>query len=472
MKVLLIYPNVRSGYGEIENIPLGYAYLTAALKKSGHRVRIADTRIDNHSPLDEIRIFKPRLIGLTSMTYGFNIVNDLAKLIKQEDAHLPIVVGGIHPTLCSKEILETGNFDFVVKGEGEITLPDLCRALEEKSSIDDVLGIAFRRDGKIIINEERQPIGNLDSLPFPDYSELNLSRYWGTFAVMTSRGCPYSCIYCSTKKVFGSKFRARSAENVVSEIEMLINKYGAHKFQFSDDNFSFDAERAYRICELIVERGLNIKWNVSQGIRADNVTYELASKMKEAGCTIVGIGVESADDRIMKSLKRGTNLRRVTRAIEESKKAGLAVKAFFLIGCPGETFANTARNIDYFKKMNIDAPRCSILTPYPGTELWEWVKENKLMSKDFIPEIHAAPAIVGDLKNPIPFETKEFPKEDRIKAYNLFLGEMEKQLIGKWIEKKLKCLAPLLTIWFNLRFARRLARWSYKKWLRRVIDFG
>lgn len=472
MRILLIYPNVTSGYGEVENVPLGYAYLTAVLKKHGHRVRIIDTRIDSRSPLEEVKIFKPELIGLTSMTYGFNVVKDLAGLIKQDDGNLPIVVGGIHPTLCPEEVLKNGNFDLVVRGEGEITLSHLCRALQDESPLDDIPGMAFRRDGKIIINESRQSIGDLDSLPFPDYSELNLKRYWKIFTVMTSRGCPYHCIYCSTRKVFGSKFRARSAENVVSEIEMLISKYGVRKFQFCDDNFSFDAERACRICDLIIERGLNIRWNVAQGIRADNITYELASKMKEAGCTIIGIGVESADDQIMKNLKRGTNLRRVTQAIEDSKKAGLSVKSFFIIGCPGETIANTVKDIDYFKKMDIDAPRCSILTPYPGTELWEWVKENNLMSKDFIPEIHAAPALVGELKNPIPFETKEFPEEDRIKAYNLFLDEMEKQLISKWIEKRFKYLARFLTVWFNLRFARRLARWLYKKWLRRITDFG
>jgi len=473
MKVLLVYPPISSDYGK-ERPPLGPAYLYAALKKGGINVKFFDIRVEKKSLYSEIESFKPNLIGMTSTTFEFKKVEGLAENIKKR-FKIPIALGGVHATLVPDKILKKEIFDFVFIGEAEKTIIELCRALQSKDKyrkIKSINGIGYLKNGKIVINKKRNYTEDLDLLPFPDYSGFKLNRYVKSFTIFTSRGCPYQCIYCSAKELFGTKFRFRSAKNVVDEIELLKKKYNVNDFQFSDDNFAIKQKRAIEICKEIIKRKLNIKWSCDQGLKVNTVTKELAHYMKKSGCTNVAIGVESSSNKILRNLKKGATIEQTTNAIKICKDAGLVVKAFFLIGSPGETFRDTLDNIKYFKRLDIDAPRFSILTPYPGTELWDYVKRNNLFNKNFDLTVHSSQAVVDELKNPVPFGTKEYPVKQRSKAYNLALDEMERWIIKKFIKRKLKkfdFLAPFITIWFYPRFVRRYSKKVYMRFFKDSI---
>jgi radical SAM superfamily enzyme YgiQ (UPF0313 family) len=386
MDVLLINPPWSGSPGYPT---LGLAYIASVLEKNNFSVGILDMVVEPKSD-GELEKFllgaKPTVIGVTAMTPQANDAFKLTSFIKKIWKDSLIVLGGPHATATPESCL--GNsIDMVCIGEGEYTMLDIARYAREGGSLRDIKGIAFKQDGKAVFAEQRELIKDLDELPFPARHLLPITKY--TFmqkradtdfkkstTMITSRGCPYGCIYCN-KKIFGYKFRARSAKNVVDEMEHLVEKYKVEAIFFEDDTFTLNKKRVAAICDEILDRKLEIEWT-SQA-RVNTITRDLIFKMKKAGARWIEFGVESGSQRVLEILKKKITVQQVRDAFAWSKEAGIKRYAFFMLGIPGETREDIGQTIKLIEEIEPDELQLSILTPYPGTEVWdEFVRKNPI----------------------------------------------------------------------------------------------
>lgn len=379
MKILLIQPPGKTSF---ITPPLGLMYLAASLKKDGHQPMILDFLLKR---FDQNFLFKIiaqdfKVIGITAVTPFIQNAISLSDLIKKKFPEKVIMLGGPHPSLLPKETLENcPGIDFIVRGEGEERLNSLIDYLEGKKKEEELDGIALRRNGAIIDLPSPKYIENLDSLPFParelvpieKYSEVLESEEKPATTLISSRGCPFHCIYCS-KPIFGNIFRARSPENILEEIEFLKEEYKIKEIIFYDDIFTFDKERIKKLCQLFIEKKLNIRWKCET--RVNFVDEELLHLMKKAGCYLIGYGIESGSQRVLGILKKGITIEMVEKAVGMTKKAGIGVLGYFMIGIPGETEEELKETINFAKNLDIDFALFSIATPYPGTELYQIAK--------------------------------------------------------------------------------------------------
>jgi radical SAM superfamily enzyme YgiQ (UPF0313 family) len=416
LKTILINPKHAEW---ARTLPLGIAYIASVLEKSGLPIDIIDMnvqRMDLTGLKVELGKREANIVGITSTTPQIRLSWEITKLAKQINPNCKVVLGGVHPTALPEESLSTPYVDFVVRGEGEVTFLDLIRALGGNGNLKNVKGLSFKTGGEIIHNPSRPFISNLDSIPFPArhlfpfpeaYKSPMLERK--LFAdIMTSRGCPGTCIFCN-KSIFGHTFRARSPENVVDEIEFLVGKYGVGEIHIADDTFTFDIERAMRICDLIIERKLDIAWSCSNGIRVDCVNRELLRRMKRAGCYRVSFGVESGSDEILKRIGKGITLQQARSACDMANDVGLTTIAFFMLGNYGENSETMERTIAFAKSLNVDYAQFTITTPFPGTALYKLIeKHGKILTKDW--------ERYGIYAEPL-FETEDLTQELVAKMY-------------------------------------------------------
>ncbi|HDI46267.1 MAG TPA: radical SAM protein, partial [Candidatus Methanomethylia archaeon] len=256
------------------------------------------------------------------------------------------------------------------------------------SSLKEIKGIAFRDEGKVIVTPPRPLIQNLDEIPFPARHLLPMDKYTVLGQqtvighVMSSRGCPFRCIFCSSSRIFGRVWRGRSPKNVVDEIEELCDKWKAKHIEFADDTFTLNMKRAEEISKEIIRRGLDIFW--ACGARVDTLRRELVQWMKKAGCHVIYIGVESGSQRILNLLKKGIRLEQVIKAVKWLKEAGMEITASYVIGTPGETKEEVERTIKFAVKLDTDFAQFTAMTPYPGTEVYEYAKrEGLLLTNDW-----------------------------------------------------------------------------------------
>jgi len=398
-KVLLINPPVSfdeqyvrgsKTVGEILP-PLGLAYIAAYLENNGHKVRIIDGMAENKT-ISEISNKSKSfdIVGITSITHFVPRAHETAMAIKQVDKDVPVVMGGPHPTVVPFEVLEDKNVDYVVKGEGEITTLDLVDAVEGKKNPEKVLGLAFRKNGKIRFNGDRPLVKNIDELPMPARHLLPMHLYFSSearskdkraFSMMGSRGCPNNCSFCSNNEMFRKIFRANSPERVVDEMEILIDKYHAKDIEFWDDNFMLIKKRVMEICDLIKERGIEVDWH-AQG-RVDSADFEVLIKMKESGCYYVGYGVESGSERILKDVGKNETKDQIRTTFKLTKKAGMLVRGYFMIGFIGETIEEMNQTIEFAKELDPDIATFSFLTPFPGTKDFIRAQQEGKFDKDY-----------------------------------------------------------------------------------------
>jgi len=376
MKILLINPPGKTSF---VTPPLSLMYLAASLRNVGHQPQILDFLLEKPDQDSFFRIINQgvEMIAISAVTPLIDNAISLANFIKQKLPEKIIVFGGPHPTLLARETLENcPSIDFIVKGEGEERFNALLDYLEGEKKEEELDGIAFRRDGEIIDLPQKKYIENLDDLPLPArdlvpierYSEILESEEKPATTLITSRGCPFHCIYCS-KPIFGKIFRARSPENILKEIEFLKEKYKIREIIFYDDIFTFNRERIIRLCQLMVEKKLNIIWKCET--RVNFVDDELLQMMKKAGCYLIGYGIESGSQRVLNILKKGITIEGIEKAIEMTKKAGIGVLGYFMMGIPGETEREIKETINFAKSLDVDFALFSIATPYPGTELYQ-----------------------------------------------------------------------------------------------------
>lgn len=384
MKILLVYPP----YSIEPNPPLGLAYLASTLEEAGHDVKITDMTPLNmkveEDILQEIKSFQPTVVGISFMTPLVRKAEKIASLVKSVSKNIQVVVGGPHATNRPAELLENDSIDFAVIGEGEQTLLELVNTVEKgKKNYKKINGLVFKEKGKIVANKPRAPIENLDEIPFPARHLLPLENYKVTTAgldsnlpittVITSRGCPNYCIFCDAHTIFGRRFRFRSAENTIAEIEEVIKKYGITQFDFVDDTFTIDKSRVMHFCDLLESKGLKIKWICNA--RVNTVDYDILKRIKECGCVRVDFGVESGEQQVINNIKKGITLEQIKKAFEICKSVGLKTMGFFMVGNPLDSKETIDKTLKFMEQLDVDYPTFSLTTPYPGTELFQMAKQ-------------------------------------------------------------------------------------------------
>jgi anaerobic magnesium-protoporphyrin IX monomethyl ester cyclase len=361
--------------------PLGLGYLAAVLEKNKYEVDVIDCQVLRLS-YDEFRSElskrQPDIVGMTSTTLTYKSALRIAKIAKEVHPKCLTVLGGIHVTFWDdKALQECPYLDVVVRKEGENTILELVERLEAGKAFNDILGTTCRKGEEIVRNPDRPYIEDLDSLPFPAHHlwPIERLRKYGNviFPLMTSRGCTFWCEFCSAVRMFGRRYRMRSPKNVVDELEYLHNTFGADNFTFYDDTFTINQPRIAEICKEIINRKLKIRWDCET--RVDMVTKELLLTMREAGCYAIWFGVESGSQRVIDAMGKGFSLTQVMRAFTWAKEAGLMVIAGTILGSPGETKETAWETIKFVERLNPDDVGFYIATPYPGTPMYDLVKE-------------------------------------------------------------------------------------------------
>lgn len=370
--------------------PLGLMYLAAYLQKySHHDVEILDCQIEkiNQSQLKErILLLKPDVVGITTMTFTLLDVLDTVKTIKAADAGIKVILGGPHVWIYPKETIRLPGVDFVVVGEGEIPLKELLDNLNDRAQLRNVKGIFFIDEDKIIETGLRPPIENLDLLPFPARHLTPYQKYGSSLAkrfpvttMFTSRGCPYRCLFCDRPHL-GKAFRARSAKNVVDEIEACA-KMGIKEIFIYDDTFAVDKKRVLDICDDIVKRKIDISWDVRT--RVNTVDREILEALKKAGCQRIHYGVEAGTEKILEVLRKGITIEMAQKAFKLTRKMGIQTLGYFMIGSPTETKEDILKTIKLAKKLKPDFAHFTITTPYPATDLYRLGLEKGILPNDY-----------------------------------------------------------------------------------------
>ncbi|MBU2473004.1 MAG: radical SAM protein [Patescibacteria group bacterium] len=393
MKILLINPPGKTSFIAP---PLGLMSLATSLRNSGHFPKILDYLIENFnqdSLFNDIQ--KVDLIGITSVSPHINNALNLARLIKKKFPDKIIVLGGAHASLLPQETIENNPFiDFLIRGEGEIRIIQLIEYIQGQIKLKELDGIVFKKDGKIINLQPKKFIQNLDNLPMPAYDLIPFKKYslylqsqfQPAITMLTSRGCPFNCIYCS-KPVFGSSIRTRSPKSILEEIIFLKKNYNIKEIIFYDDSFTLKKEKITKFCQLIIENNIKINWKCET--RVNLVDQELLNLMKKAGCYMICYGIESGNQKILDILKKGITLEQIEKAIIITKKAKIKILGYFMIGIPQETEKNIKETINFAKKLNPDYAQFSIATAYPGTELYQIAEKQGKITKDFSDSFYA-----------------------------------------------------------------------------------
>jgi len=386
----------------IVGIPIGLVYIAPIAERKGHHIEILDLALEEENPeavLTSKLLEKSwDLVGLSCMTAEYEGTEIVARQVKAFDPGIRIIFGGQHPTMVVEEVLAQPYCDFVCVGEGEEVFDRLLEVLEKGGDFSKVPGLAFKDgDGELRRNAPCPPIADVDSIPFPSYHLLELDRYVEaksarftpkykrSIQIFSSRGCPWHCTYCHD--LFGKKFRARSPENVLAEMKMLYHEYGIQEFMVEDDIFNFDMDRAKKICDLIVEEGMQIGMQFGNGIRLERLDEELIQKLAAAGTHHICIAIESASPRIQKLTKKYLKLFMVNDVVRWSKKHGIHILGFFMIGFPTETVEEINMTIRFACRTDLDEALFSIVIPYAGTELSRQVVEMGMYDQSYQPDL-------------------------------------------------------------------------------------
>ncbi|RLF28563.1 MAG: B12-binding domain-containing radical SAM protein [Thermoplasmata archaeon] len=387
MKILLISPPTISA---IKNIigttgpPLGLAYL-ASMVRDEHDVKIVDSLAEDYTYSDVERIIReydPDVVGITSTTSMMPDAYEVAKIAKMHNENVKVIMGGPHVTFVPKRTFEECPYiDFIIRGEGELTFKELIDALEKGKDTSKILGLSINLGGKVRDNPPRPLIKDIDTIPIPSYDLLPMEKYrvdgvrFGT--IMTSRGCPFNCVFCSSSLQFGRRWRGHSDSRVIEELRILHDDYKIREIEFLDDTFTLNRSRAIRIAERIREEGLDISWSASS--RVDLFTDEVAQAMKSGGCHTVYFGIESGSQRILDFIGKRITPEQSIAAVRKAKKHGLKALGSFIIGFPDETREEVEKTIKFSRRVGVEYAQFTIATPYPGTRLWYYALSKNLI---------------------------------------------------------------------------------------------
>lgn len=420
MRVLLVYPPITKPIGDVSTpikcVFIGLAYLAAMLVKHKYEVSVLDCMgslkntgisdkwvrygLTDIEIKEKIKEFKPDVVGITCMyTSYYRDALNIARIVKEYDNKILTILGGAHVSTFPDLIMKDTNVDCTVIGEGEYTLIDIVERFEKKQPFDYVKGILHRKNDVVIREDSREFIKDLDNLPFPawhllEYEAHKMVNENNTFLmrkpvgnILTSRGCPRNCSFCSVNLSWGTAWRARSAENVVDEIEYMVKTMGFREIHFVDDNMSTSKERIKAISQEIINRKIDIKWTNPTGIGYWTLSPDILDLMKESGCYRLTFGIESGSENTLKVIGRGKqhNWDKLQTTVDYANKIGLWTAATFIIGFPDETEEDFLKTLNKAKTLNLDFAVFYLLVPQPGTKIYSVYKAKKLL--DFDPYI-------------------------------------------------------------------------------------
>lgn len=447
VKILLINPpltgSLASGIFTIK-VPLGLAYIAGYLEKKGHKPEILDCMayydeikkqkdgsyrvgLAEEKIIKKIREFNPDIVGISC---SFSIYEKdsikIAKLVKENSDAL-VVFGGANSSANPDSVLKNKEVDIIVRGEGEVVFSNIANNFKNKRK-NSIPGTIIRGKKGIKINKPAEYIQDLDEIPFPARHLLPMEKYLNhpqnsianirgpTTEIITSRGCPFNCIFCSIHTVWGRNWRARSAKNVVDELEQLYNKYKIKEFRFFDDNMTWDKKRIIEICDEIIKRKLDIRWDTPNGVAIATLNEEVLRKMKKAGYYKIVMGIESGSETTLKFMRKPVSLNHAKKIIALCNKIGIWTWSTFVIGFPDETREDIQKTIDFAKNSGLNFATFYVAQPYPGTEMYD-IYEKKGLLKEGIKKNSSVTNSQYDTNN---FSAKELSKLQK-KAYSDFI---------------------------------------------------
>ncbi len=385
-KIALVNPRVESYSSTLP--PLGLLYIAAVLEKEGFSPEVFDIYPYDDRDISELVAYKPDVVGMTILTDYWHRAQELAGIIGDQLPGAFFVIGGVHVTALPQESLTALKASVGVVGEGELTMTEICRRLVSGLSWQDIPGIVYHdATGKFVAGSERSYIEDLDTVPFPARHLLRfedylvppgiIRGYWSerSTTVMTSRGCPFSCIWCGSQCTFGHRVRNRSIDNVISEIEHLIQHYAIDTIWFVDDTFTLNKSRVLEFCSKIEQRRIRLTWGCQAHVKTADA--EMFAAMKRAGLVQLDFGVESGSDRVLTSLKKNSSAVAIKKAFAIARAAGIRTTATFMFGSPGETHEDVEQTMSLAQQIRPNFVSSFFITPYPGTELMDLVKENR-----------------------------------------------------------------------------------------------
>jgi len=416
-RILLIFPPTTFNRESVKVCcsPLGIAYLASVLKDE-FDVKLLDASIENYQnevavdrylirfglSYEEIKRriseFHPEVVGVSCLySNQLPAVRQICKLTKEVNKDIITLIGGTHPTFLPEKCMEDRNIDFIILSEGEHTIRDLITRINNSKSFYDLDGLVFRDNGKIQINPKTKFIKDINNIPYPARELLPMQKYFdfdipmGVISerrpqttIMTSRGCLARCTFCSSGRFWGNRYRARSPENVLKEIEYLIKEYGIREIKFIDDNLTLDRERAKRIFSGIIERKMNLRWNTPNGIALWTLDDELLKLMKVSGCYEITLAFESGDQDVLNHIvKKPVDLKKVKLIVKKVKEYGIGTYGFFIIGFPGETKEQIKRTFKFADSLRLDRISAFIANPLPGSEMLDICKERGYIDDDY-----------------------------------------------------------------------------------------
>ena len=463
-RVLLVNPRFHAEWRGLTP-HIGQAYLAQTLLENGIEYDVLDMNLGyklKHLQ-QKIKDFRPDLIGMSLISLEYKRFYNLLSAIKSLAPTARIVVGGPHVTITREHVLgECAAIDYGVVFEGEGTLAELCRGeLPER----EIKGLMFRDGDDIVYTGDKEFVMDLDRIPWPRYEKFQLNKYIRERTIYSSRGCPYKCIFCPNR-ILSPQFRPRSPKNVVDEMEYWYSK-GCRQFNFDDDNFNQIRERVFEICDEIERRGLrNLFLRCSNGIRADRVDREMLARMKEVGFSYIAFGADGGNNRILEIVKKGETIEAIEQAIKYSFELGYGVKLLFVVGTPYETREDVEDKVRIAKRYPFQEVHFYNTIPYPGTELYDWVKENNYFLKE--PEDYLND--VSCLDNVPVFETPELPLRERTELLK-YLGKVRQQVHKDAIARSFRrnrLIGVLMTYVLGNRLVERLFYQSI--FVRRTIE--
>lgn len=413
MNIGLIFPNKDRRY---KTVHLGLAYI-AAFARTQHKnlsFKVLDTRVAGRKEIREFFNSRFDLVGITVFSPVYHEVRSVFQRLKKIDPRVPVCLGGPYVTTIMQEIFIETPAEYAIYGEGEYTYSQLISYLKGEERIESINGLMYRNhSNEIITNQPRKRIKDLDQLPVPAYDIFPMEKY-PIHRLVTSRGCLYSCAWCNSSSIWENGYYAMSPQKMIAESEYLLKNYGKKTIVFGDNTFNSDLKRLVSFCDLVLEQKLNIFWSAS--VRADNITPEVARKMRQAGCYNVSVGVESANNRILEKIGKKTTIEKISKGIQTLKDAGIEIMAQYVIGSPFDTLATVKESVDYARSSGCDYTNFYMVLPFKGTDQWNYVKEHGTLYTERIHDFHT-------IKPRIVFETTEFSYKERLKAIKLVRKE-------------------------------------------------
>lgn len=390
MRVILICPNylIREYFGNPSDPPIGVASIASVLEKNGYVVNIIDADAENlnmEAIYSKVCKINPDVVAI-SCNYSplHNPTLEIARMIKGA-FDTTIIVGGNHATAMAEYMIEqsNGNIDFVVRGEGEVTMLNLLKAVQANAKLSDVSGIAYKdkETNTIVITKTAPLIDNLDDLPMPAYHLLPMDKY-NRYNVISCRGCPYNCTFCASKVMFGHKVRCRSAKHVVDEIEHLISIYGRKQIWFSDDTFTTNSKYLNEFLDELVKKKWNIEWSCLT--RVDKISKDLLLKMKKSGCIYISYGVESGNPKMLSQMNKKISLDVIKKTLQLTRQCGIRMYTFYLIGNFEESWDTIKDSYELIIETKPDGASFAIVIPLPKTRMWNDLVNRRIINHDTI----------------------------------------------------------------------------------------